>query len=289
MQLSVAIGAMPPYRLQTALRISRMAGADGVEVMFSRAMLDLSDDRLAELAKREGSPILTAHAFLSFRNQTIDQKIATDCASIRAAGTLPDCQSLVLHPPLTGGGPSPDLYRWLDAVCAERDLVRPALKLALENRAENNDGTETQWLDDLRRLHAVAGEWGVWVCLDLAHVVSTGFDVVEALDAIRSRVVNVHLSDAVNRSLRGGMLNGLFRDHRVPGNGVLPIDDVLHELQYSGYKLPVTLELSPVSLRTWMPGAPRRILTASISDLRRRLHQPPTIPAPRIAGHKQIR
>lgn len=271
MELSIAVGALTFYPLDTALLIARDAGATMVEVLLSRRMLSHRDDSIASRARRAGVNICTSHAVLSFRRQTIHEKIASDVASIRAAAAIESCRSIVLHTPLTDNGQAAPVQRWLDAIVEAREQLRPDLDLALENRAENWDGTPAQWLDDIGRLASVAGEWGASVCLDLAHAASFGVRLASAIEAVGSQLVNVHLSDARQRRYRGGLLNGLLRDHLLPGDGALAIDTALADLAARDYRGPLTLELSPASLRAWIPGAPRRRLSVAIEDLQRRI------------------
>lgn len=273
MELSIAVGALTFYPLDTALLIARDAGATMVEVLLSRRMLSHGGDSIASQARRAGVSICTSHAVLSFRRQTIHEKIASDVASIRAAAAIESCRSIVLHTPLTDNGQAAPVQRWLDAIVEAREQLRPDLDLALENRAENWDGTPAQWLDDIGRLASVAGEWGASVCLDLAHAASFGVGLTSAIEAVGSQLVNVHLSDARQRRYRGGLLNGLLRDHLLPGDGALAIDTALADLAARDYRGPLTLELSPASLRAWLPGAPRRRLSAAIEDLQRRIGQ----------------
>lgn len=270
MQLSISVGALTSYPLDTTFAIARDAGVDRVEVLLSRRMLSDGGQAVAARANRAGLSIATVHAILALRRESLEQKIASDVASIRAAAAIDSCRSIVLHTPLSESGQAAPVQRWLDAVVEAREDARPDLDLALENRAENWDGMPAQWLDNLGRLSAVAGEWGARVCLDLAHAASFDIDVAGAIVATAPHLVNVHLSDVRPRRFRGGLLNGLFRDHALPGDGVLAIDVALETLADVGYSGPLTLELSPVSLRAWLPGAPRRRLRAAVADLRQR-------------------
>jgi sugar phosphate isomerase/epimerase len=267
MLLSVAIGALPWYPLRSTLALARDAGADGVEVMLSPRSATTSGAALADRAAATGIPVLSIHAVLRYRRVTLRRKIEDDRASIRFAGSVAGCRALVLHPPLTGPGPSPELNRWLAAITAERLQVNPKLRLAIENRAENWDGVGPQHLDDLQRMRALAGEWDLDITLDLAHAASFGIDLIDALDTVAPRLINVHLSDVLDRRLRGGVRNGLFRDHRIPGSGRLPIAEVLARLRGNEYQGLVTLELSPVSLRAWWPTSARRLLREAVSDV----------------------
>lgn len=271
MELSVAVGALTLYPLDLSFAIARDAGAEFVEVLLSRRMRAGDGRAIVERANRAGVTVMTAHAALALRPEPLEEKIAADIASIRVAAGIDSCRSLVLHTPLSQGGEAAPVQRWLDAVAEARERIHPRLDLALENRAENSDGLPGQWLDDTGRLAPVASEWGMRVCLDLAHAASFGLDLPAVVKSVGPQLANVHLSDARDRQYRGGLLNGLLRDHAIPGHGILAIDEALNVLNDIGYRGPLTLELSPLSLRAWLPGAPRRQLRAAVADVRARL------------------
>jgi sugar phosphate isomerase/epimerase len=161
-----------------------------------------------------------------------------------------------------------ELIAWLDAICMERDAVRPDLQLAIENRSLNHDGTPVQLLDNLDMLRSVAGEWALGITLDLAHAASHGIDLDEAITAVLPNLVNVHISDAHPRATRGGVRSGLLRDHQIPGTGCLPLRDAIDQLTVGSYGGPLTLELSPLSLRAYNPREARRRLAESVATLR---------------------
>jgi sugar phosphate isomerase/epimerase len=98
---------------------------------------------------------------------------------------------------------------------------------------------------------------------------SFGLDPVGAIDSVAPRLANVHISDAREKRYRGGILNGLFRDHLAPGAGDVDLSAIADRLHHHGYTGLVTLELSPVSLRAYWPWAPVRFLTSAREELLR--------------------
>lgn len=287
MQLSIAVGALMFYPLDATLRIARAAGVDAVEIMLSNRLQADGGSSIAERARRAGVTVASAHAALSFRGETLEEKTASDMVSIRTAAAIEGCSVLVLHTPLDWNGRTSTVQHWLDAVVEFRERLDPTLTLAVENRAQNWDGMPDQWLDDLHRLSSVAGEWGARVCLDLAHAASFGFDLATSIDATSPALANVHLSDACDRQLRGGALNGLYRDHLLPGNGHLALDDAISQLSSSGYRGPLTLEFSPRSLAIWLPGVPQRRLRRAVSDVRALVTAAEAASVPPITGRRQ--
>ncbi|HUG14429.1 MAG TPA: TIM barrel protein, partial [Thermomicrobiales bacterium] len=178
------------------LLISRRAGFRLVELLLTPTMLRVGPEHYQCIADDAGIDIASVHARLHYRDVGLDEKIESDRRSIRFAAHIGACECLVLHTPMSRSGDLSDVRLWLDALCAERDRARPSLRLAMENRADNHDGTTQQQLDSLERLRVVASEWGAHVTLDIAHAASFGVDPVVAIDTVAPRLVNVHLSDA---------------------------------------------------------------------------------------------
>jgi sugar phosphate isomerase/epimerase len=263
MRITIAAGAMTFYPVKSTLAISRDAGFDAVELLLTPTMLRRGAERYQSLAEEMMTDIASVHARLHYRDVGLAEKIESDRQSIRFAARLDTCDCVVLHPPTSRTGDLGDIRRWLDALCDEREALGSTLGLAIENRPENHDGTIRQQLDNLDRLRIVAGEWDVDVTLDIAHAASFGIDPIVAIDAVAPRLRNIHLSDARATHYRGGIMNGLFRDHQVPGSGSIDIRAVSDRLRHHGYTGLVTLELSPVSLRAYWPWAPARILSAA--------------------------
>jgi len=259
MRVSIAVGALTFYPIETTLAYAGASSADGVEVLVDRTVLTLGPEQVDRLALARGAPILTVHSQLHFREKSLATKITDDVASINFAAALPTCEAIVLHPPLTGQRPSADLNHWLEAISAARARgPKPDLCLGIENRGENHDGTEQQYLDDPSRLRRVVEEWDMSITLDIAHAASHGQDIVEAISICIPRLANVHLSDVHKRKMRGGIRNGLLRDHQMPGEGVLPLDRVVTALHAGRYQGALTVELSPYSLHAWWPASARR-------------------------------
>lgn len=242
-------------------------------------MLRRGAEYYARLALERQIAVLSVHALIRYRGTSLARQIEEDCASIAFAAPIPSCSVVVLHAPLTGMRPSPELNRWLTAVTAARDgSANPDLRLGVENRADNHDGSPDDLLDDLDRLRRLAGEWDLDVTFDIAHAASRGIDLAAAVRTLAPRLVNVHLSDAGERSHRGGLRNGLFRDHRLPGTGRLPLARVMAELAGAGYDGLVTLEPSPASLRGWWPFSARRLMRDAVADTRALLAGAPLAP-----------
>lgn len=289
MIVSVAVGALVGYPLKTTLAMAARAGSEAVEVMATARLCAEGPERTTRLLRDTGLSVASVHAQLHYRPVPIDRAIESDRASIRWAGELRDDCVLVLHPPLTGPRPSPDLNRWLEAIVSERDAVNRTLVLAIENRADNHDGIAPQLFDDIDRMRSIAGEWGLRLTLDLAHEASWSRNPLDAASQALPLLANVHLSDARASHWRGGIRNGLLRDHQLPGAGTLPLGEIVAALSHGGYRGPLTIELSPLSLRAWWPRSAQRRLTAAVRDVRSMVERAPAPPAARTRSGSKPR
>jgi sugar phosphate isomerase/epimerase len=270
-KIAIAAGAMMFYPVRTMFAVCQAAGADSVELMATPTVIRRGPERYVKHAYDVHTCISSVHARLHYRRVSLKQQIESDRASLRFASGIPGCACLVLHPPVTQALDISAANTWLDALCTERESCQSHIQLALENRPENHDGTPRQLLDNLERLRILAGEWGVHLTLDIAHAVSFGLDPLQCIDIVAARLANVHFSDARDRQYRGGIANGLRRDHLLPGDGILDTGAIIDKLVRVGYGGPLTLELSPVSSRGYWPSASRRVLNSAVANMREAL------------------
>lgn len=265
MIVSVACGALPAYPAHVSFRLARRAGAQGVELMLTASVLRRGGNHYASIATDLGIPIRSVHAPLRWRNASLQQEIDDAHRSIAFASEIPTCDAVVIHLPLADEHDQTRLRTWLEALhdVWEAD-GREDLQFSLENRPENNDGMPAQPLDDIDLLRRVASEWDFGITFDIAHAVSMGLDPIVSLRRNLAQVTNIHLSGAAHRSFRGGLLNGLFRDHQLPGKGVFPITEIINMLARERYRGLVTIELNPLTLAAWCPPLTLRRLRTSV-------------------------
>lgn len=233
--------------------------------MLTASVLRRGGNHYATIATDLGIPIRSVHAPLRWRTASIQQDIDDARRSIAFASEIPTCDAVVVHLPLAREQDPTRLRTWLEALHGvwESD-GREDLDFSLENRPENNDGTPRQPLDDIDLLRRVASEWEFGITFDVAHAVSMGLDPIVSLRRNLAHVTNIHVSDAASRSFRGGLLNGLFRDHQLPGKGVLPITEIINMLARERYRGLVTIELNPLTLASWCPPLALRRLRSAV-------------------------
>jgi sugar phosphate isomerase/epimerase len=135
------------------------------------------------------------------------------------------------------------------------------VELAVENHGDLTAA-------ELRELIARVGHPGLGVCLDTVNAVRVGDDAVEAARLLGGEVRMVHLKDCEPLDRVADPVAG---PRSVAfGEGVIPLESVLHELDGAGFDGLVCVELGQLG-----PGDDERALVAACVDwLGERLRQP---------------
>ena len=155
------------------------------------------------MALEHGVPILSVHSMLHIRERGYRRRRSRTMRRRSIRRRNPNLRSG--RPPSSNGRARayrPQLNQWLDAI-SQRGQKAPTQNwlLRIENRGENHDGIELQYLDDTGRLRRLAEEWDLSIALDIAHAASHGADLIDSIVTCLPRLANVHLSDARTRRL----------------------------------------------------------------------------------------
>ncbi|MCS7246344.1 MAG: sugar phosphate isomerase/epimerase [Thermomicrobium sp.] len=244
MQILASTGCLPWwFPLRERFRLLRDAGVDGVELLLTPRLLRTDPLAIAAIAAEQGLPILSVHTTLRLRRPAPRVAEQDILESARFAAGLPECRVLVVHPPPVGASRA----SWLRALAHALDILGPSVTVGIEN-PERQRGSATAPFQSFEYLLRFAEEWQVGIVCDVSHVASHGWDLVATLRTSLARLVGVHLSDASDTDWRCGLLNALLRDHRLPGQGNLPLVSTLQLLRRARYSGFVTVEVSPLRL-----------------------------------------
>lgn len=257
MLLSLSSGALYLFPLATAARLARESGFDGIELVVSPEALVRGPAGVATLLRREGVPALSVHPPLH-RIPGCHTELEQAAVLPRFCRALPGCRALVMHEPEAYHWHEPAAKRWLKALASACSALQGSeVRVGVENESGLAAHKAGWVLHSLPALRAFVEEHNLAVTYDTAHADSNGWDVVASLEAFRWRLVNVHLNDVVPLSPRARRLPALARSllshHRLPGEGILPLDAVLQTLARWGYDGVVTVELSPLLFPPWAP------------------------------------
>lgn len=226
------------------------------------------------LEERYGVPVRSVHTIMRLR-PTPSETLARDIIeSARFASRFPHCQALVVHTPQVQSLHDPAARIWFDAVSTAADISqRGNVAIAIENSGRSSIRTPTWAFDHPHRLLWLTEEWDLQITYDTSHAASRNWELLDTLKAFVPRLANIHLSDVAERQYRFGLWNAMRRDHQLPGDGTLPLDDLLAKLAQTQYDGLVTLELSPIAVRAWWRPASLRRISRAIERCRHSILQ----------------
>lgn len=252
MKLSLSTGSLYIYPLQKTFRLAREAGFDGVELVVGPELLWRGAAQVRRLADDYGLTIFSLHPPLFCLPGWRDCRMAM--RKLIALAKELEVSLIVFHPPRADEWRHPRSLAFLHALdMGQHALIGSPIRLALENPAPPPRGQRL--LTDPEALQAFAQTYNLPLVLDTAHAGSLPHSLQWAYQFCDGRLADVHLSD-VAESFPIPNIFGLhtyFKRHQFPGEGRLPLADLIHRLAADGYQGPVTLELSPVALRIWWP------------------------------------
>jgi sugar phosphate isomerase/epimerase len=251
MSLALSTGSLYNYGLDRVFGLAAEARFDAVEVLIDSRWDTRQPDYLRGLMRVSGLPIAAVHSpFVPWvpgwpRDER--GRLQRSAAVARAVGAsvvvvhLPR-RIFGLHIGLSGlvvAFPAlPIPIPWRNASFGRflRDELAgfeaaQGLRVGVENMpAKRFFGRRANLyaMNDVDALASLAH-----LTLDTTHVGTWGFDLLAVYERLKERIVHVHLSD----------FDG--QEHRRPGQGRLPLAELLQRLARDGYEGVVSLELGP--------------------------------------------
>lgn len=244
------------YPLRYTFRLAKELGFSGLELAMGPEVRWRGGRYVRELSRKYDLPVYGLHPPMFSGPQGLNlQELLPRMVHL---GREMGCRMLVIHAPkvttLEGGG-----LQGLEAILEAR---REGLLLSLENLALFGEEDRGYLLGDLHELRDFAEKHDLHLTLDTAHAGTFGYDLIEAYEILRPRLVNIHLSDLRHKKPMGGWsyFQTFFQHHQMPGEGYLPLGELLRCLKRDGYRGPVTVEISPFALGAWWPERVKRNL-----------------------------
>ena len=265
----LASGAHYLERADAAFSLALDAGCDGLELDIGPDQLLRGLGPVRRLIAATGLPVRAVHPPL-YPLPGWPREPATVVRLGEAALSL-GARTIVLHPPKCRDLADPRLVRFAETLCAQQArLALSGAHIVLENPGFFHcaDGDYPLW--HVPALRHLAEQCGLQTALDTAHAGSSPLSLMDTYGVVRGRLAHVHLSDLrpPHHLLNLPLLHSFFRDHQLPGSGTLPLAELLAALAIDGYTGDITLELSPVALRTYRPAEARRLLAAAVAYVR---------------------
>lgn len=237
----MSTSAVYPLPVESAFRLARIAGFDGVEVMVTNDEVTQDARVLLELSDRYELPILAIHApvlllthFVWGRDPRVKLERSAELARSVGASTV------VVHPP----------FRWQAQYA--RDFLRIVRETAATYGVEIAVENMFPWKVARQNLKAYApgSDPTAMDCdamtLDFSHASLSGRDSLELAMAMGPKLRHVHLCDG-----SGSMEEGrIFDEHLLPGRGSEPVAEVLDYLVAQGWHGSVVAEVNTRKART---------------------------------------
>jgi sugar phosphate isomerase/epimerase len=252
----LSTGSLFNFDLDTAVALAAEAGYDGLELMIDWRHETQSVSHLQRLIDRHNLPIMAVHS--PFTKMVVpgwpDEPVASIKQSVALAGVL-GAKIVIVHPPdrwlrLYAGFSLPgthwkqtiplpvlghgSLGHWLLHELPEFQ-AKTAVKVAVENMPARKLGPLR--LNAHHFTSATALSQFQHVTLDTTHVGTRNWDLLAFYRQLATRVAHIHLSD----------FNG--REHQLPGQGWLPLAQLLQLLTGDRFDGLISLELGPHSLQ----------------------------------------
>ncbi len=270
MKLSLSTGSIYIYPLRSIFNIAKEAGFAGVELVVSPEVEWRGGSYVRHLAESYGLTIFSLHPpilpFPGWSDYCAVVPRLIDLALEAGAGYA------VLHPPKVRSLADDRGRSCVEALRAGlRRTAGADLRIALENRAFFRSSDRRYALGDLRELRAFADQFGLPLVLDTSHAATSSYSLAEAYRILADRLVNVHFSDMRSPPwpLNVHYLHTYLKHHQMPGQGRLPLADLLGRLAADGYCGLITFEISPIALRIWWPPSVKRQLARCVAYVRR--------------------
>lgn len=264
-RLSFSTGALYHMPLRTIFWLAREAGLDGVELVEGLEVALRGPGYVLRLSREFGLPVLSVHPpVLPYPGMGDARRTLPRLVSL-AQGV--QCNLVVLHTPKTASTQDPE---WITFVQALHAHSNPEVRVSLENAGFFRPTDGRFLLHNVHALGAFVRLHDLPVTFDTAHAGTTPWPLLESLAVFNGRVVNVHLSDLVQRRIFPDwrLLHTLLLHHQMPGKGVLPLADLVRVLVRSCYSGPLTLEISPIALRAWNVARVRSGLAEAVRFVR---------------------
>ena len=230
-----------PLSLEDSFRLSREAGADGVEVMITNDPQTYNRKGLEFLSKRFDLPILSVHAPVLLLTQGVfgynpAEKLNRSAQLAAELGA----DTVVVHPP----------FRWQLAYSRvfANHVMEVSHRYGVAVAVENMFGWNAYSLS----FEAYAPGWNPGqldvtdLTLDFSHAAMQSVNSRELAREWGSRLSHIHLCDGTSPEENFH----LFDEHLLPGQGSQPVAETLEDLGVAGFSGHVIAEVSTRSAKS---------------------------------------
>ncbi len=255
MKIGLSTASLYLYPLLYTFRLAKELGFQGLELSMGLEASLRRGGYLRRLAQEHDLSLFALHPpmFSGAGGPKMEEILPRMVELGKEAG----CETLVVHAPQAHDLKEGKGLLYLDALLRAQESWRG--HICLENRGFFGPEDKEYVLSDLRELSGFAQEHGLFLTLDTAHAASFGYDLLEAYQICRPRLASIHLSDYLPQGPLGQWhwFQTFFQHHQIPGEGVLPLKELLRRLREDGYSGTILVEISPFALQAWWPAKAR--------------------------------
>ena len=274
MLLSLSTGCLYGFPLRTTFALAAEAGFEAVELVMGPEVWIRGARYASSLARDHGLSIYSVHPAL-LAISPCGGRVGRIKDAVVAALEL-DCPCVVVHPPGASCWADRVAEQWLRVVeeC-QRRTDGTVTRMALENQGAGSKRSGQSVLGELPALINFAREHDLDVTFDTCHAGSVQLELVPAYELLGRRVANVHFSDLVplRYDVNLAPVRLLFAHHQMPGEGCLPLAEMVSRLATDGFSGPITVEIGMVALRAWSRSQLRRQLARVVEYIRSAIPQ----------------
>lgn len=237
MRLSFSTGAFYHRSLDYSLRLARDLGYDGVELAIGPEALYAGIAPLQSAIERVGLPVLSVHPpffMLPGWPRWSTKRLPRMMTMARELGA----EFGVTHTIHFYDPGSARNAHFIQAIRMGQDAGEGAVALTIEN-SQYDLHKRRGYLDNLRRLMNYAQTRGCGITFDTCHAGACHEDILRDYEIVRPLLRNVHLNDLIWQD------DGQPQTHTTPGEGALPLRELMERLARDGYDGLVTVELHP--------------------------------------------
>lgn len=247
--IALSTGSLYSYSIERVFALAREAGFDGIEVIVDQRWETRQADYLCSLSSAHVLPILSIHSpFVLGIDGWENDPVQSVQRSMELAHGV-GAHLVVAHLPfrwhwlavsgtlLSSRHVFPLPWPWGQAydrwLLQTTDTASPLddVRIAVENMPTRRllglrwNPYRFNHPEEMQRFSALV--------LDTTHLATWGLNILAAYEYLRPRIAHLHLSDYDGR------------EHRLPGQGRLPLAELLRRMSADGYRGIVVVEACP--------------------------------------------
>lgn len=238
--IGVSTTSFFPLGLEDSFRLSRDAGANGIEVMITNDPNTYDPRVLSFLSRRFSLPILSIHApVLLLTHGVFGYHPSKKLERSAELAVQLDASTVVVHPPFRWQS----IYSRIFADHVNEVEGRYGVRVAVENMFG--------WATSSLQVEAYSPGWNPGdlpvgnLTLDFSHAAMQNVNSRELAREWGTRLTHVHLCDGISPKEEFR----LFDQHLLPGHGSQPVADTLADLGKRGFSGHIIAEVSTRSAR----------------------------------------